>query len=82
MNVLDGDEVPLISSKNQKCARDIVQFVEFNKFNNDPILLAEKVLEEGPGQLEAYYKMIEKPPGNPIIFLWIFVIINNFLLND
>ena len=68
MDFLDGDDEPLVDSNNKKCARDIVQFVEFNKFNNDPILLAEKVLEEVPRQLEDYYKMIEKPPGDPIIF--------------
>jgi len=68
MNFLDGDDEPIVNSKNQKCVRDIVQFVDFNKFNNDPIALAEQVLEEVPRQVEDYFKMIEKPPGDPIIF--------------
>jgi len=32
-------------------AADIVQFVPFNDFRNDPHLLAKEVLEEVPGQL-------------------------------
>jgi len=68
MDFLDGDDTPLVNSKNQHCARDIVQFVEFTKFDNNPTLLAEKVLEEVPKQLEGYYKLINKPPGDPIIF--------------
>ena len=68
MDFLDGDEEPLASSKNKKCARDIVQFVEFTKFDNDAVKLSEQVLEEVPKQLEDYFKMKNKPPGDPIIF--------------
>nr|XP_039264884.1 copine-3-like isoform X2 [Styela clava]XP_039264885.1 copine-3-like isoform X3 [Styela clava] len=57
MNVLDGDEVRLMSRRGQPCARDIVQFVPFRDFNNSPPeLLAKAVLAEVPGQVQAYFK--------------------------
>ena len=33
------------------CSRDIVQFVPFNKFKDDPTNLARETLREIPGQL-------------------------------
>ena len=57
MVVLDGDIHPLIDSKGVKRMRDLVQFVPFNKFKNDPTKLAEEVLEEVPRQLIEYYTM-------------------------
>jgi len=66
MRELDADNgAALIHSNGQKSKRDIVQFVEFNKFKNDPRSLSEKVFEEIPRQVEEFYKMIEMPPGNP-----------------
>jgi len=35
-------------------ASDIVQFVPFSEFKNDPKLLAKEVLEEIPGQFLRY----------------------------
>ena len=67
MDCLDGDEVPLVNSRKLRCARDIVQFVEFAKYNNDATILAEKVLEEVPKQVVDYYKMIDQAPGEPIV---------------
>ena len=52
MKLLDSDDAPLYSTKHKRYAsRDIVQFVEFNKFNNDPAKLAREVLKEIPKQL-------------------------------
>ena len=49
MEELDGDVVPLYSEllKKQR-QRDIVQFVPFNEFKNNPTLLAKEVLNEIP----------------------------------
>lgn len=57
MDVLDADDEPLYSKKyNKKMSRDIVQFVEFNKFKHDPVLLAKEVLEEIPGQVIDFFQ--------------------------
>lgn len=55
MEELDGDDEPLKNSKGEKWARDICQFVAFNKYKDDPKLLSEKVLEEIPKQVCDYY---------------------------
>ena len=55
MEILDGDEVPLVSSKGKKRMRDLVQFVPFSKFKNDAKKLSEQVLEEIPNQIVDYY---------------------------
>ena len=54
---LDGDKTPLISSNGTKILRDIVQFVPFNRFRNNPDLLAAQVLEEIPKQIVEYYTL-------------------------
>jgi hypothetical protein len=54
MQELDGDEVVLRNKKGEKASRDIVQFVEFNKYKNNVALLAEEVLKEVPEQLVGY----------------------------
>jgi len=54
MDELDADDAPL-QSNGKLAKRDIVQFVEFNKFKNNPRLLAEEVLREVPGQVTSYY---------------------------
>ena len=40
MNALDGDN-GLFNSSKQRCPRDIVQFVPFNKFQGNTALLAQ-----------------------------------------
>ena len=55
MEILDGDEVPLVSSKGKKRIRDLVQFVPFSKFQNDEKKLSNQVLEEIPRQIVEYY---------------------------
>lgn len=56
MNVLDADEEPLVS-KGKEAARDLVQFVPFKDFKNDPKKLAEEVLKEIPLQVVQFYEM-------------------------
>ena len=49
MDVLDADKEPLYSQAHKTYAsRDIVQFVEFNRFANDPASLTREVLREIP----------------------------------
>ena len=67
MEVLDADINPLRNSSGVSAVRDLVQFVEFRKFQYNRIILAEHVLEEIPGQVETYFKMIKKSPNsNPV----------------
>lgn len=55
MDVLDADDEPLYSKKYKKyMASDIVQFVPFSEFKNDPRLLAKEVLEEIPRQFLSF----------------------------
>jgi len=55
MDVLDADETPLYSKKLQQyMSSDIVQFVPFSKFKDDPRRLARETLEEVPRQFVEY----------------------------
>ena len=63
MNILDGDENLLVNSKNETTKRDLVQFVEYNKFRDflsdgKNIDLTEEVLKEIPRQVEEYYELM------------------------
>ena len=62
MKILDGDDVPLTSSKGLVRARDLVQFVPFSKYENDEKKLAMEVLAEIPRQLVEYYKFKNLDP--------------------
>ena len=55
MEKLDGDESLLISSSGKKRIRDIVQFVPFNKYKNDPEKLYMEVFAELPRQIVEFY---------------------------
>ena len=55
MDILDADDNPLYDRKKRKADRDLVQFVPFNNYKNDPPKLAEQVLEEIPRQVVEYY---------------------------
>lgn len=50
MEILDGDK-GLVDSSGRKAERDLVQFVPYNDFKNDPAALARTVLEELPDQV-------------------------------
>jgi hypothetical protein len=56
MDVLDADENPLFDKNRRKADRDLVQFVPYNQFKNNPQKLAEQVLEEIPRQVVEYYQ--------------------------
>ena len=56
MEVLDADDTPLYSNKYKKyMERDIVQFVPFRDFKQNPHLLAKETLHEVPAQLLSYF---------------------------
>ena len=57
MDILDADEIPLYSQRFKKnMDADIVQFVPFQEFKNNPAELAKQTLEEVPGQLLNFFK--------------------------
>lgn len=66
MMVLDDDNGRLMDEDGNKPSRDIIQFVEFNKFKNMEIgALAEEVLEELPEQVCSFMdKKGIVPKGN------------------
>ena len=66
METLDGDD-GLIDGNGVKCKRDLVQFVPFNKYKNNPAALAKEVLAELPDQLVEYMRVIGKSPNPPNI---------------
>ena len=63
---LDGDEIRLTDYNGRVTKRDLVQFVEYEKFkkcvysNNDFKELNEEVLKEIPRQVEEYYSFFGK----------------------
>ena len=63
MNVLDADEEPLVNDKKVTSARDLVQFVPFSKYKDDPTKLREEVLDEIPRQVVEYYQHNNISPG-------------------
>ena len=66
MDILDADENPLYDRRKRKADRDLIQFVPFNKFKNDPPKLAEQVLEEIPRQVVEYYQHKGIKPSSDI----------------
>jgi hypothetical protein len=46
--------------------RDIVQFVEFNKFKDSSHALTQETLNEIPAQLSGYFQSMNIPPSPPI----------------
>ena len=62
MDILDGDETPLTSSKGKKRKRDIVQFVPFNKYQYNIEELSMEVLAEIPRQIVEYYQFKDLNP--------------------
>lgn len=62
MERLDGDEKGLVDSAGERAKRDIVQFVEFNKYCENSNDLAHKTLEEIPGQMTEYMALAKIKP--------------------
>ena len=56
--------MPIIDSKGNKSKRINIQSISFRKFKQDPIELAELVLEEIPRQLIEYYTLNNLYPNN------------------
>jgi len=68
MNCLDADTNPLHSKKlNRPSTRDIVQFVPFDKFKDDPQELAKETLAELPKQLVDYMTAMMIPSIAPTV---------------
>lgn len=68
MEKLNDNDMKLVSSHGVKTTRDLVQFVKFNTYKNDPVELARNVLFELPRQLKDYYASVGVTPkdiGNP-----------------
>jgi hypothetical protein len=63
MDILDGDDEKLVSSQGQSVARDIVQFVEYSKWEKNLDALAREVLYELPAQVTDYMKRNNILPG-------------------
>ena len=63
MDKLDANDEPLLASNGTTMSRDIVRFVAFEKFQNNPTLLREEVLKELPSQVVEFYKMKGIKPG-------------------
>lgn len=66
MQDLDADDGPLKDRKGRQASRDIVQFVQMNKYTHDISYLHEDVLREVPKQLVSYMQM-NQIPINPIV---------------
>ena len=62
MDKLDGDDDALKSTSGVKAQRDIVQFVPFNKYSDQPQLLAQETLAEIPEQVMSYMTMRKIKP--------------------
>jgi len=67
MDTLDGDApgAELRSQRGEQCMRDIVQFVPFRDFANDPAGLAQRTLQEIPGQVATFAKKYRVGPMPP-----------------
>ena len=80
---LDGDVIPLVSSNGVKRMRDVVQFVHFNSYKNNPDGLAAKVLEEIPKQVVEYYSIYNIFPNNlKMAQLRTHTMMENYKVND
>ena len=63
MEKLDGDDGMLRDSKKRMSERDIVQFVAFNQFKNDPVALTREVLAEVPREILNYFESRKLKPN-------------------
>jgi len=59
------DDADVIDSFGRKPKRDIVRFVEHNKFKHNRIALSKETLEEIPEQVTSFYASINKKPMPP-----------------
>ena len=64
MHELDDDDCQMTDFQGNKTQRDLVQFVEFSKVNNNGVELAREVLEELPRQVEEYHQLVGLTPDH------------------
>jgi hypothetical protein len=64
MRELDDDDCQMADRQGNKTQRDLVQFVEFSKHNNNGVELAREVLEELPRQVEEYHTLAKLTPND------------------
>eukprot|EP01017_Pseudomicrothorax_dubius_P047662 TRINITY_DN8585_c0_g1_i1.p1 TRINITY_DN8585_c0_g1~~TRINITY_DN8585_c0_g1_i1.p1 ORF type:complete len:215 (-),score=55.98 TRINITY_DN8585_c0_g1_i1:148-792(-) len=64
MEILDGDN-GLFDSMGRKGQRDLCQFVPFNKYMHNTMLLSQEVLAELPDQLVEYKRLVGQRPNPP-----------------
>ena len=63
MEKLDGDDGVLKDNQGNRVQRDVVQFVPFRSFANQPIQrLAAATLREVPTQFKSYYASVGAKP--------------------
>ena len=60
MEQLSSDKHELIDKNGNKAERDIIQFVRFLDYEDDPVGLAEEILMKIPSQIEKYYRIYKK----------------------
>ena len=57
MVILDGKDIPLVSRNNINWMRDLVQFIQFNKYKDNKKGLTKEILEEISRQIVEYYTL-------------------------
>ena len=62
MHELDDDDCQMTDFQGNPTLRDLVQFVEFRKHNNNGVELAKEVLWELPRQVEEYHELVHLTP--------------------
>ena len=55
MVILDGNDERLVSRNNIKATRDLVQFIQYDKYKNNENILTKEILEEIPRQIIEFY---------------------------
>ena len=56
MEILDGDDGMLKDSQSRMAERDIVQFVPYNSYKDDPVALTREVLAEVPREILNFFQ--------------------------
>ena len=64
MGEITNNKEPLISSGGIKSSRNIVQFISYNDYKNEPEKIAEKILNKIPSQVIKFYDLNQEYPEN------------------
>lgn len=65
MEKIDNDDMSMVDSNGRKAQRDLVQFVPFENFKGDAVMLAKEVLAELPDQVVEYMELMKIKPKPP-----------------